>query len=149
VTSREAKLTALWEKLEESDDLPLFGRIFEAAAITFGKTAGSSESLTPFSRTWRTVNRRAEHAIWMWNEKYGPLSPAQVEYVGDLIVHALKHAASAPSDGQKYAYFHTQLTSLLNHERVDAGFDQRAERGDLAASLAAALEDSYQMEAMA
>jgi len=95
------------------------------------------------------VIKRAEHAIWMWNEKYGPLSPRQVEYVGDLIVHALKRAGDAPSDGEKYAYFHTQLTSLLNHERVDAGFDQRAEHGDLAAALAAALEDSYRMEAMA
>ena len=102
--------------------------VFTEAAKTFGKRAGHAETLTPYSRTWRTVIERAEHALWLWNDKYGPLSPKQRQYASELVCSALTYAREkAPNVGQTYAFFHTQLTHLLNHERVHQGFQQRAE----------------------
>jgi len=108
-------------------------RVYAGAAEAFGKRRGHQQSLSPHSNTWRTVIGRAEHALWRWNDAYGPLNEAQRSYAADLVCYALAHAArNAPNVAQTYAFFHTELTHLLNHERVQAGFLTRAsEREDI------------------
>jgi hypothetical protein len=103
----------------------VFEAIWAEAAIVFGKRNGAAESLTPFSRTWKQILGRSEHALWTWNEKYGPLNAPQREYATSLIVHSLKKASEAPSLGMRYAFFNAKLTGLLNHETVHAGFQSR------------------------
>lgn len=116
--------------------MTFFEIVFTEAAKTFGKRAGHAETLTPYSRTWRTVIERAEHALWLWNDKYGPLSPAQREYAAELVRSSLIYAREkAPNVGQTYAYFHTQLTHLLNHETVHQGFHSRASLAELNSAL--------------
>lgn len=106
-------------------------RVYASAAEAFGKRRGHGASLSPHSRTWRTVIDRAEHALFRWNDEHGPLNAAQREYAADLVCHALERAArDAPNLAQTYAFFHTQLTHLLNHERVQAGFRSRADQYD-------------------
>lgn len=111
-------------------ELTVFERIWGAAASVFSKRNGEREPLTPYSRTWKTVVARAEHALWLWNDKYGPLTHEQREYACDLICHALKKAGERAEVGERYAFFHTELDSLLNHERVHEGFRRRAPRVD-------------------
>lgn len=97
--------------------------VFTCAAETFGKRAGFAEPLSPYSRTWKMVCERADHALWLWNDSYGPLNKEQREYAARLVCSSLEHAREeAPTLGDTYAYFHTRLTQLLNHERVKAGF---------------------------
>ena len=110
--------------------MTLYERIWREAAETFGKNRGQENPLTPYTRTWRQIIDRAEHALWLWNDKYGPLTVKQRGYAGDLICHALVAAREAPDPGSVYAYFNTRLTSMLNHEVVDLGFKVRADRRD-------------------
>lgn len=105
--------------------MTLYERIWREAAETFGKNRGHGNPLTPYTRTWRQVIDRAEHALWLWNDKYGPLTAKQREYAGDLICHALVAAREAPDPGSVYAYFNTRLTEMLNHERAHQGFRAR------------------------
>lgn len=107
--------------------MTIFDRIWRGAADAFSKTTGEAAPLHPYSRTWVTILERADHAIWLWNDKYGPLNSSQRDYAGDLICHALVKAGKQSNVGDRYAYFHTELTSLLNHERVHAGFEKRAD----------------------
>jgi len=101
--------------------------VWQAAADTFGKKRGHANPLTPYTRTWRLVIERAEHALWVWNDKFGPLTPSQRQYATDLIVYSLKKAQEAPDCNAVYAHFITTLVSLINHERTDAGFERRRE----------------------
>lgn len=127
--------------------MTLFDAIFAEAAITFGKRRGHAETLTTYSTTWKTVGERADHAIWMWNDKYGPLNAGQRDYACKLVVSALRYARThAPSVGQTYAFFHTQLTHLLNHERVHHGFLSRASTAE---EEAAFLDDLQTFAAVA
>lgn len=136
VEAREAPLEEL--------ALTLFDRIFREAASTFSKRNGHASGLTPFSRTWQTVIERADHAIWVWNDKYGPLNAAQREYAGDLICDALRKGGAAPTPGDHYAYFHQRLTTLLNHESVHAGFRRREEDvEEMPEEVGGVLDDLY------
>lgn len=106
--------------------MSVFGRVWTEAADTFGVKRGCKEPLSPYGRTWGTILDRSEHAILVWGQKFGPLSPAQWTYCADLICHSLAYARKAPSPAERYAYFHTQLTHLLNHETTQEGFEKRA-----------------------
>ena len=124
--------------------MTFFEAVWKEAASTFAKRRGFPEALTPHGRTWKTVCARAEHALWVWNDKYGPLNIEQREYAGALVCHALRRAReTAPSVGETYAYFHTSLTHLLNHERVHHGFTSRSNRGELDAALLDSLPDVF------
>lgn len=108
-------------------------RVYTGAADAFGRRLGHPRSLSPHSSTWRMVIARAEHALWRWNDQFGPLNAGQREYAAELVCFALTRAArDAPTLQQTYAFFQTELTRLLNHERVQAGFLARAtEREDV------------------
>lgn len=123
--------------------MTLFDRIFREAASTFSKRNGHRQALTPFSKTWTTVIERADHAIWVWNDKYGPLNAKQREYAGDLIAHALQTAGKQPKPGDHYAFFHTTLDSLLNHERVHTGFKSREEGVEVEGEVGEMLDNLY------
>lgn len=105
--------------------MSFFDLVWRAAASAFSKRNGSPVALTPYSRTWQTILGRAEHALWLWNDKYGPLTSEQRLYAAELVCHALKKAGEQAADGDRYAFFHTELTALLNHERVHEGFKRR------------------------
>jgi hypothetical protein len=107
----------------------LFDRIWRVAAETFSKGRGHDESLNPYRDDWRKILARVEHAIFLWNDKYGPLNHAQREYAGDIVCYALVNAREAPTPSERYAWFNRALTGSLNHERVDAGFKQRDDGG--------------------
>ena len=101
--------------------------VWNDAAALFSKKNGHRQTLAPYSRTWAQVVERVEHVVWdVWNDKYGPLEPAQREYAIELIRSAFKHAAGAPTPSDHYAWFHARLMMLANHETVDAGFRKRA-----------------------
>lgn len=104
-------------------------RVMRCAAGVFSK-AKTGSALSPFSDTWTRIAVYSEHAIWLWNDKYGPLNHDQREYAVELLCHALKDADKAPSVDQRYAFFHSAVTRMLNHERVDSGMKQRATRGE-------------------
>lgn len=120
--------------------MTVFERIYREAASTFSKREGHGEPLSPYSRTWATVIGRAEHALWMWNEKYGPLSPAQRDYAVHLICDSLKKAREGATAGDHYAFFHQRLTTLLNHETVHEGFRRRGATYESVAELDAILD---------
>lgn len=105
----------------------IFDRVYREAAETFGKKRGHRNPLTPYTRTWKLVLSRSEHALWVWNDKYGPLNASQREYAEELLAYALTEARSAPDCNSTYAFFNATLTRLLNHETVDAGFKRREE----------------------
>jgi len=107
-----------------------FERIWRESASAFSKRNGEPVALTPYSRTWKTILERSEHALWVWNDKYGPLTREQRDYAADLICHALSKAGAQEAVGDRYAFFHTELTSLLNHEKVHAGFQRRGQALD-------------------
>jgi hypothetical protein len=121
-----------------------FEIVWAEAAIVFGKKNGEPESLTPFSRTWKQIVGRAEHALWLWNDKYGPLNAEQRVYAAQLVTHALRQALLTQVRSERYAYFNATLTRLLNHETVHAGFQSRKDStpeidvvGDLYEAVAA------------
>lgn len=124
-----------------------YERVWNAAADTFGKKRGHKNPLTPYTRTWRLVLSRADHALWVWNDKYGPLTPAQRDYAAELVEHALVKAQEAPDCNAVYAFFNAKLTRLLNHEKVDAGFKQRAHEGELDEELGEMLSGHGQVVA--
>lgn len=115
-----------------------YDQVYRAAADTFGKKRGHKNPLTPYTRTWAMVLGRAEHALWVWNDKFGPLNPHQRGYAALLVVHCLQKAQAAPDCNSTYAYFNASLTRLLNHETVDAGFKSR---GEEARALMVGFED--------
>jgi hypothetical protein len=118
--------------------MSFYGEVWAAAAETFGQKRGHKNPLTPYTRTWKIILQRAEHALWVWNDKYGPLNGSQREYATTLVVHSLTRAREAPDCNSTYAYFNATLTRLLNHETVDAGFKSRDEQ-EPAADLSAVL----------
>lgn len=91
--------------------------IWKAAYAAFGKEV---------YKAWPQICDRWEHAVFLWNDSYGPLNPAQREYAGQLVVSALEWAGKHPAE-QRYARFHASLTAKLVHERVVAGFKARRE----------------------
>lgn len=97
-------------------------QIFEKARSVWGRDV---------FKAWPQIAARWEHAIFdNWNLKYGPLNREQLAYACSLIEHALENARKGPTPNERYAYFHHCLSGLLNHERVDAGFKQRASDDD-------------------
>ena len=106
--------------------MTFFDKVWREAAETFSQKRGHRNPLNPYTRTWKLVVDRAEHALRVWDEKYGPLNRKQWDYAGDLIAYALIQARSAPDCNAAYAFFNTTLTQLLNHERTDEGMTRRA-----------------------
>ena len=112
--------------------LAVFARIGRAASAAFtircphcDRPLPGEKEVSLRSRTWERILKRAEHALHVWDSKYGPLNAAQWEYAGDLITFALEKSAARQDVGERYAWFEQELTALLGHERVHAGFQSR------------------------
>lgn len=82
----------------------------------------------PESRTYKGLDKRICHTISVWRNRYGPLSVEQEKYVAELLVAAVTKAASeAGTDKKKlYPFLHSNISYLVNHETVHAGFQKRA-----------------------
>ena len=98
--------------------------VFAAAEAAFGRCVYARTG-----RTYQSLDRRIRHALRVWDEKYGPLNPAQNEYAATLLVHAIeKGAREAAGDRSKlYPFVQAGIGRLVNHERVDEGFKARAQ----------------------
>jgi len=75
-------------------------------------------------KTIEAVERRCKFAHRVWAEKYGPFNVEQGVYAVELMVYAIRHSHG------NYAYLYSGFDQLVNHERVDEGFKNRA--GDTA-----------------
>ena len=71
-------------------------------------------------RTIEAVERRCKFAHRVWSEKYGPFNVEQGTYAIDLMLYAIR------SSGGAYALLYSGFDKLINHERVDTGFKNRA-----------------------
>lgn len=85
-----------------------------------GVTDAVRHAFGPGSRTFSTIGRRVEHAFRVWEEKYGPWTPAQAKYATDLCV------AAVAREPNSRALVYSRLDSIVHHETVDAGFKRRA-----------------------
>ena len=100
-------------------------RTFAAATEIFGGSI-----YNPASRSHKSLSRRVEHALRVWAEKYGPLTPDQADYADHVLAAALRSAAKeAAGDRSKlFAFAQAQIGRVVNHERVHEGFQRRTER---------------------
>lgn len=127
----EAEVTAdgeiLLAKLREEIGLDFWPeQTFQAAKAAFGPAVYNR-----VGRTYQSLDRRIRHALRVWDEKYGPLNPAQEAYADRLLARAIeKGEQEAGQDrGKRYAFVQSRIGQLVNHETVDAGFKNRAEAG--------------------
>lgn len=94
-------------------------RLFEKAREVFGREV---------YKAWPQIAFEYEHALWrVWNPTYGPLTPQQLDYAVEIICHALDRIKGCDN---LYAAYKAELRRLWNHDRVDAGFKARAEKGE-------------------
>lgn len=91
-------------------------RIWKMAQAAFGKDV---------FKLWVRIEAEADHSIWLWNDKYGPLTFSQREYAADIICRALARAREVGETGHKIALYKTLLRTAKNHENIDLGFKAR------------------------
>lgn len=133
----DPSVNSLFDQLEDALGLSyLPQRTFAAGAEIFGGSI-----YNPASRAHKSLSRRVQHALRVWAEKYGPLTPDQYEYADTVLEAALRSAAKeAAGDRSKlFAYAQAQIGRVVNHERVHEGFQRRAETvevGDVLAGVA-------------
>lgn len=97
--------------------------VMEAVAEHVSPSVWNAES-----RTYKSLDRRIRWATSVWVDRYGPLTKDQREYMSELLIAAVKKAATE-SGGDKrklYPFLHTNISYLVNHETVHAGFQRRA-----------------------
>ena len=96
---------------------------FSAALELFGE-----QMFNPSSRSYRSLSRRAQHALRVWSEKYGPLTQEQAEYADSVLASALRKAArDAGGDKSKlFRFAQATIGRAVNHEVVHAGFLKRS-----------------------
>ena len=122
---QEARAAELLEQLEQELGVQyLPNETFAVAEELFGGSI-----YNPESRTHKSLSRRVQHALRIWAEKYGPLSASQALYADSVLAAALRSAArdAAGDRGKLFQYAQAQIGRMVNHERVHAGFLQRAE----------------------
>lgn len=105
--------------------------IWEAADKAFGRPE--------VFKAWPMICRKWEHALWHWNEQFGPLSPKQRDYFVEIVVSCLVWAGCKPQ-AQRYASYQASLMAKLNHERVRAGFISRGVEPPASVQLAEFVE---------
>jgi hypothetical protein len=127
-------LGRLRERAEALDYWP--EKTFAAAKACFGPAVYARTG-----RTGRALDRRIGHALRVWDEKYGPLSPEQEAYADDVLAAAISRGESEAGrdPAKRYAFVQAQIGRMVNHERVDAGFKRRAVELDVSAELGEAL----------
>jgi hypothetical protein len=98
------------------------------------------------SRLRVALDRRIGHAQTVWNRKYGPLNPAQEQYLSSVLCGAIRSGeqdcAEVKARGEKaeaMPFVLTKLDKVVNHELVHAGFKKRAGGVDMRAELDRAL----------
>lgn len=128
LSAMEAELTEdgliLLERLRgelEADYWP--EQTFEAAKACFGPSVYARTS-----RTYKALDRRVRHALRVWDEKYGPLTPEQEAYADAVLAAAVRRGEKdAGHDAAKrYSFVQANIGRAVNHETVDGGFKKRA-----------------------
>ncbi len=89
------------------------------------------------SRTYQALAKRVEHALRVWDEKYGPMNGRQELYADDVLSWALRQAQrDAGGDRKKlWPYAQAGIGRIIQHETVHEGFVVRAEYVDVTATL--------------
>lgn len=88
----------------------------------------SASVYNPESRTFKSLDRRIAWVVGTWMDRHGPMTDSQRSYMAELLIWALRKAAKdAAGDKRKlYSYALTQISGLINEERVHEGFKRRA-----------------------
>ena len=90
------------------------------------------------------LRSKIAHAMRVWDAKYGPLNDEQMDYADDLLAWTIRSgAAYAAAQNMAHAapMVWTNLQSIVNHERADAGFKSRASATiDVSEEIAEALK---------
>lgn len=107
-----------------------------AAVAAFGPAIHNTAS-----RTFRSLDRRLQHALRVWREKYGPLNPAQEQYADSVLARCIEVGkADALGDAKKlYPFVQVRIAQAVGHESVHAGFERRSVRVDVSSVLAEAV----------
>lgn len=81
----------------------------------------------PESRTYKSLDKRIQHAMAAWRGRYGPLTLAQEDYMAELLCYGVNRAVrEAAGDKRKlYAYMQNGISMLVNDEKVHQGFLRR------------------------
>lgn len=81
----------------------------------------------PESRTYKSLDKRIQHAMAAWRRRYGPLTLAQEDYMAELLCYGVNKAVrEAGGDKRKlYAYMQHEISMLVNDEKVHRGFLRR------------------------
>lgn len=84
----------------------------------------------PESRTFKSLDRRIAWAVGTWMERYGPMTDAQRSYMATILIWAVRNTAREAGGDKRRMYSHllTEISSLVNHDTVAAGFKSRAAR---------------------
>jgi hypothetical protein len=130
----DAEFSGLLDELEEELGVKyLPQQTFDAAEELFGGSI-----FNPESRTYRSLSRRAQHALRVWSERYGPFNQSQAEYADSVLAAALRSAArDAAGDRSKlFRFAQARIGGMVNHETVHAGFLKRAQTFDVSEQLA-------------
>jgi hypothetical protein len=94
-------------------------------------------------KAWPQICERWEHALWEWNDRFGPLNRDQREYASQLCRYSLAFAGET-KDAHRYARFHSRLAFYLNHERVAAKFKALSQPIDLGEELGPLVDGAFQ-----
>lgn len=116
--------------------------VFDVCVEVFG---GSMYNVG--SKLRLALDRKIGHAQTVWNRKYGPLNPAQEQYLSSVLCGAIRsghadHSGAVTSGDRVRAvvpFVLAKLDKVVNHEIVHAGFQKRQVVVDMRAELDAAL----------
>jgi hypothetical protein len=81
-------------------------------------------------KAWPMVCKKWEHALWHWNDQFGPLNQKQRDYFVEVVISCLVWAGTQQEVQRRYASYQASLMAKLNHERVRDGFQMRGSAPD-------------------
>lgn len=97
----------------------------------------------PESRTFKSLDKRIAWAVSVWQERHGPMTDDQRQYMADILIWALRTTSKEAGEDKRklYSFALTAISSLVNDDRVAAGFKRRAVKqadvSDMLAGVAA------------
>jgi hypothetical protein len=91
-------------------------------------------------KAWPMICRKWEHALWHWNDQFGPLNPDQRAYFIEVVGSCLRWAARKPAE-QRYASYQASLMAKLNHEAIRSGFERRASASSADLSMLSEMQE--------
>jgi hypothetical protein len=101
---------------QEGSEWPL--PVFLAAKAMFGDKIHNRQSSTR-----KGLDRKIVYALQVWDEKYGPLNPAQADYAAELLASRFN---TEPEVDLDLPLVYVRLDEIVHHDVVHRGFLKRA-----------------------